>query len=68
MRSRHSSGAAYFSNRIALGNNLSCGHKNGPVNGSQRMRRALKAPEHPAAVDEYSHDRKSWAENLFQFA
>ena len=47
---------------------LSCGHKNGPVNGSQRMRRALKAPEHPAAVDEYSHDRKSWAENLFQFA
>jgi enterochelin esterase-like enzyme len=49
---------------------LSCGNKDGLINVSQRVHRALKAQDVPHLwnVDEHGHDRDSWAENLFHFA
>ncbi|MGQ3055236.1 MAG: alpha/beta hydrolase [Roseateles sp.] len=49
---------------------LSCGNKDGLINVSQRVHRALQAQgvAHLWHVDEYGHDRDSWAENLFHFA
>ncbi|MEO6280489.1 alpha/beta hydrolase-fold protein [Roseateles sp.] len=49
---------------------LSCGNKDGLINISQGVHRALKASDIPHVwnVDEYGHDRDSWAENLFHFA
>jgi enterochelin esterase-like enzyme len=49
---------------------LSCGNKDGLINVSQAVHRALKEREVPHLwnVDEHGHDRESWAENLFHFA
>jgi enterochelin esterase-like enzyme len=49
---------------------LSCGNKDGLINVSQAVHRALKEREVPHVwnVDEHGHDRESWAENLFHFA
>lgn len=49
---------------------LSCGNKDGLINVSQGLHRALKAGDVPHLwnVDDYGHDRDSWAENLFHFA
>ncbi|HEY9105738.1 MAG TPA: alpha/beta hydrolase-fold protein [Roseateles sp.] len=49
---------------------LSCGNKDGLINVSQTTHRALKDAGIPHVwnVDEYGHDRDSWAENLFHFA
>lgn len=49
---------------------LSCGNKDGLISVSQRVHRALDAHgvAHLWNVDEYGHDRDSWAENLFHFA
>lgn len=49
---------------------LSCGNKDGLINVSQGVHRALKERGIPHVwhVDEYGHDRDSWAENLFHFA
>ncbi|MEO6279598.1 alpha/beta hydrolase-fold protein [Roseateles sp.] len=49
---------------------LSCGNKDGLINISQAVHRALKDHEIPHVwnVDDYGHDRDSWAENLFHFA
>ncbi|KQV88909.1 esterase family protein [Pelomonas sp. Root1237] len=49
---------------------LSCGNKDGLINVSQGVHRALKAGDVPHLwnVDESGHDRDSWAENLFHFA
>ncbi|MBW8845445.1 MAG: esterase family protein [Burkholderiales bacterium] len=49
---------------------LSCGNKDGLINVSQAVHRALKQQEIPHLwnVDEHGHDRESWAENLFHFA
>lgn len=49
---------------------LSCGNKDGLFGISQAFHRYLK--EHGIAhiwnVDEYGHDRESWAENLYHFS
>jgi enterochelin esterase-like enzyme len=49
---------------------LSCGNKDGLISISQTLHRALKDAGIPHLwnVDEYGHDRESWAENLFHFA
>lgn len=49
---------------------LSCGNRDGLINVSQSMHRELKAlgVNHVWNVDEYGHDRDSWAENLYHFA
>ncbi|MFG6488490.1 alpha/beta hydrolase [Roseateles sp. BYS78W] len=49
---------------------LSCGNKDGLINVSQAVHRALKDAGIPHLwnVDEYGHDRDSWAENLFHFS
>jgi enterochelin esterase-like enzyme len=49
---------------------LSCGDKDGLINVSQTMHRALKERDIPHLwhVDEHGHDRESWAENFFHFA
>jgi enterochelin esterase-like enzyme len=49
---------------------LSCGNKDGLINVSQRVHRALMAQGVPHVwhVDEFGHDRESWAENLLHFA
>jgi enterochelin esterase-like enzyme len=49
---------------------LSCGNKDGLINVSQTVHRALKERgiSHLWNVDESSHDRESWAENLFHFS
>ncbi|RZL37517.1 MAG: esterase family protein [Rubrivivax sp.] len=49
---------------------LSCGNKDGLINVSQGVHRALKEAGVPHLwnVDEYGHDRDSWAENLFHFS
>ena len=49
---------------------LSCGNKDGLINVSQTVHRALKERGIPHLwnVDESGHDRESWAENLFHFA
>lgn len=49
---------------------LSCGNRDGLINVSQAMHRDLKALGiiHLWSVDEYGHDRESWAENLYHFA
>lgn len=49
---------------------LSCGNKDGLINGSQALHRYLKQHDVPHLwnVDEYGHDRESWAENLYHFA
>lgn len=49
---------------------LSCGKRDGLINVSQAMHRELKAMgiAHVWNVDEYGHDRESWAENLHHFA
>jgi enterochelin esterase-like enzyme len=49
---------------------LSCGNRDGLINVSQAMHRELKAQgiAHLWNVDEYGHDRESWAENLYHFA
>jgi enterochelin esterase-like enzyme len=49
---------------------LSCGNRDGLINVSQAMHRQLKdlGVPHLWNVDEYGHDRESWAENLYHFA
>jgi enterochelin esterase-like enzyme len=49
---------------------LSCGNKDGLINVSQAVHRALKDRDIPHLwnVDEHGHDRESWAENLFHFS
>lgn len=49
---------------------LSCGNKDGLINVSQAVHRALKQRDIPHVwnVDEHGHDRESWAENLHHFA
>jgi enterochelin esterase-like enzyme len=49
---------------------LSCGNRDGLINVSQTMHRELKALGIPHVwnVDEYGHDRETWAENLYHFA
>jgi enterochelin esterase-like enzyme len=49
---------------------LSCGNKDGLINASQDFHRYLKQNgiQHVWNVDEYGHDRESWAENLYHFA
>lgn len=49
---------------------LSCGNRDGLMNISQEMHRELQAlgVAHVWHVDEYGHDRDSWAENLYHFA
>ncbi|WP_457324291.1 alpha/beta hydrolase [Roseateles sp. P5_E11] len=49
---------------------LSCGNKDGLINVSQTVHRALKERGIPHLwnVDESGHDRESWAENLFHFS
>lgn len=49
---------------------LSCGNKDGLINVSQAMHRALKQRDIPHVwnVDGHGHDRESWAENLYHFA
>ena len=49
---------------------LSCGNRDGLINASQAMHRQLRelGIEHLWNVDEYGHDRESWAENLYHFA
>jgi enterochelin esterase-like enzyme len=49
---------------------LSCGNKDGLINRSQALHRYLKQYDVPHLwnVDEYGHDRESWAENLYHFS
>jgi enterochelin esterase-like enzyme len=49
---------------------LSCGNKDGLINVSQNFHRYLKQHDivHMWNVDEYGHDRDSWADNLYHFA
>lgn len=49
---------------------LSCGRQDGLINVSQGVQRYLKAHAVPHLwnVDEYGHDRGSWADNLYHFA
>lgn len=49
---------------------LSCGNKDGLINVSQDFHRYLKQHNVPHMwnVDEYGHDRESWADNLYHFA
>jgi enterochelin esterase-like enzyme len=49
---------------------LSCGNKDGLINGSQAFHRSLKQNgiAHVWNVDEHGHDRDSWADNLYHFA
>jgi len=49
---------------------LSCGNKDGLINVSQAVHRALKQRDIPHVwnVDVHGHDRESWAENLYHFA
>ncbi|WP_207911237.1 alpha/beta hydrolase [Roseateles saccharophilus] len=49
---------------------LSCGNRDGLINISQSMHRELRdlGIPHVWNVDEYGHDRESWAENLYHFA
>jgi enterochelin esterase-like enzyme len=49
---------------------LSCGSKDGLISVSQGVHRHLaqQGIAHVWNVDEYGHDRDSWAENLYQFA
>jgi enterochelin esterase-like enzyme len=49
---------------------LSCGNKDGLIKVSQSVHRYLKqqAIPHVWNVDEYTHDRETWAENLYHFA
>ncbi|CAN7249531.1 GDSL-type esterase/lipase family protein [Pseudoduganella sp. LjRoot289] len=49
---------------------LSCGNKDGLISISQGVHRYLKQQGVPHVwnVDEYGHDRDSWAENLYHYA
>lgn len=49
---------------------LSCGNKDGLINGPQSVHRALKAYGIPHLwnVDDAGHDRTTWANNLHHFA
>jgi enterochelin esterase-like enzyme len=49
---------------------LSCGNRDGLINVSQAVHRALgqRAVPHVWNVDDHGHDRDSWAENLYRFA
>jgi enterochelin esterase-like enzyme len=49
---------------------VSCGNKDGLINVSQGVHRYLKQNEVPHIwnVDPFTHDRESWAENLYYFA
>lgn len=49
---------------------LSCGDKDGLINGSQAFHRYLKQHDiaHIWNVDEHGHDRESWADNLYHFS
>lgn len=49
---------------------LSCGNKDGLIAVSQTLHRYLKQHDVPHVwnVDEYGHDRESWADNLYHFA
>ena len=49
---------------------LSCGKLDGLINVSQNLHRYLKQHDIPHVwnVDDYGHDRESWAENLYVFA
>jgi beta-galactosidase len=49
---------------------VSCGNKDGLINVSQRVHRHLKAQDVPHIwnVDDYTHDRPTWANNVHHFA
>jgi len=49
---------------------LSCGNKDGLIGISQDFHRSLRQNNVPHVwhVDEYGHDRESWAESLYHFA
>jgi enterochelin esterase-like enzyme len=51
---------------------VSCGNKDGLINISQRVHTYLKEKErnvpHIWNVDDFTHDRPTWANNLFHFA
>jgi enterochelin esterase-like enzyme len=49
---------------------LSCGNRDGLINVAQGVHRQLRKQgvTHVWNVDEYGHDRDSWAENLYHYA
>jgi len=49
---------------------LSCGNRDGLINVAQGVHRKLREQgvAHVWNVDEYGHDRDSWAENLYHYA
>jgi enterochelin esterase-like enzyme len=49
---------------------LSCGNKDGLINGSQRVHAFLKQNDIPHIwnVDDHGHDGPTWASNLYHFA
>jgi len=49
---------------------LSCGNRDGLINVAQGVHRKLREQgvAHKWNVDEYGHDRESWAENLYHYA
>jgi enterochelin esterase-like enzyme len=49
---------------------LSCGNKDGLINVSQRVHTYLKEQNVPHIwnVDDHTHDRETWASNLYHFA
>lgn len=49
---------------------LSCGNRDGLINVSQDFHRYLKQHNVPHVwnVDEYGHERESWADNLYHFS
>ena len=49
---------------------LSCGNKDGLINGSQSVHRFLKQNEIPHVwnVDDHGHDGATWGSNLYHFA
>ncbi|NIA52911.1 esterase family protein [Massilia sp. TW-1] len=49
---------------------LSCGNRDGLINVAQGVHRKLREQgvAHKWNVDEYGHDRDSWAENLYHYA
>ena len=49
---------------------LSCGNKDGLINGSQGVHRFLKENNIPHIwnVDDHGHDGPSWASNFYHFA
>jgi len=49
---------------------LSCGNRDGLINVAQGVHRKLREQgvAHVWNVDEYGHDRDSWAENVYHYA